>query len=325
MRASPLVAFLIGLALAPCLARADDAALRFPNRPVTIVVPFPPAGPSDLTARLFGQKLSERWRQPVVIVNRPGANTALGALQVAHAEPDGYTLLAAIDSTLVMNPLTIEHLPYDPANDFTPVSLTALNTSLLLVPAKSGIDSVDALVARAKAAPGKLNYGAGTVTTRLGGYLVSKLMGGDAVFVPYKGSAEVAQALLSGAIDYAVDGVATNLPLVRSGQLRALAKLNARPLAPLPDLRTLSDSLPEFGDVSTWSAILAPAGTPPAIVDKLHEAIAAAAADPELVKALAAIGVSAASDTPAEFAAFVAQEDARWSRVIKDSGVSFTE
>src|SRR5436190_2369991 len=238
-------------------------AQAFPGRPVRIIVPFPPGGPLDIMTRVYAQRLSEEWKQPVVIENRAGGNSAIGAQQTAKAAPDGYTLLVAMDTTLVMNPITTTDLPYNALKDFAPISLTAQNTSLLIVRATDGPTTAQELIARAKANPGKLNYGAGTITTRLAGYLFSKMAGIDTVFIPYKGSAEVVQGLLTGSIDFSIDGVAASLALIQDGKLRALAKLNNRPLPALTDLQSLAvaANLPELGEISTWAGLVAPAGT----------------------------------------------------------------
>jgi tripartite-type tricarboxylate transporter receptor subunit TctC len=295
----------------------------FPTRAVKLVVPFPPGGPTDLMARLFGQKLAERWGQPVVVENRAGGNSAIGAQQVAKAAPDGYTLLTAMDVTLVMNPITTRNLPYDALKDFAPISLTAQNTSLVIVRA-DGPQSVPDLITKAKANPGKLNYGAGIITTRLAGYLFSRLAGIDTVFIPYKGSAEVVQGLLTGSVDFAVDGVAASIALIREGKLRALAKLNNRPLAALPDLRPLSvaANLPELGEISTWAGLVAPAGTPPAVIERIARDVAAVAADPEVGARLQDFGIVAASSTPSEFERYYRAEFERWSKVFRDSGIT---
>jgi hypothetical protein len=190
------VSLLPVLMAAPSAAQGspDIAARAFPDRSVRMIVPFPPGGPTDLVARIFAQKLSEHWGQPVVVENRAGGNSTIGAQQAAMSAPDGYTLLVAMDTTLVMNPITANDLPYNAAKDFAPISLAAQNTSLLIVRADDGPKTARELIARAKANPGKLNYGAGTITTRLAGYLFSKMAGIDTVFIPYKGSAEVVQA-----------------------------------------------------------------------------------------------------------------------------------
>jgi len=175
---------------------------------------------------VIAQKMSEDWGQPVVVENRPGADTAIGAVQVAKAAPDGYTLLAAMDTTMVMNPATKTNLPYDPFKDFASVTLAAKNTSLLMVRAQDGPKTIPELIARAKAS-GKMNYGAGIITTRLAGYMFNRAAGINVQLIPYKGSAEVVQGLLTGAVDYIIDGTASSLPLIRGGQFRALAKLPA--------------------------------------------------------------------------------------------------
>jgi tripartite-type tricarboxylate transporter receptor subunit TctC len=318
----PLVHLIAGgmlslLLMAPALAQ--DA---FPNRPVKMIVPFPPGGPTDLMARVFGQKLAERWGQPVVIENRAGGNSAIGAQQTAKSPPDGYTLLVAMDTTLVMNPITTANLPYDALKDFAPISLTAQNTSLLIVRA-DGPQTVQELIAKAKANPGKLNYGAGIITTRLAGYLFSRLAGIDTVFIPYKGSAEVVQGLLTGSIDFSIDGVSASIPLIKDGKLRALAKLNNRPLPALPDLQPLSvaANLPELGEISTWAGLVAPAGTPAAVVERIQRDIAMVAADPEVSAKLQGFGIVATSSTPAQFDRYYRSELDRWSKVFKDSGI----
>jgi tripartite-type tricarboxylate transporter receptor subunit TctC len=182
---------------------------------------------------------------------------------------------------------------------------------------------VPELIARAKANPGKLNYGAGTITTRLAGFMFCKFAGIDAVFIPYKGSAEVVQGLLTGSIDFSVDGVSASLPLIKDGKLRALAKLNNRPLSSLPDLQPLSvaGNMPALGEISTWAGLVAPAGTPPAIIDKIQRAVVKVAADPEISAKLDQFGISAVSNTPAEFEQYYRNEFDRWSKVFRDSGI----
>src|SRR5580693_8559577 len=269
-----IVLALLGLCAAPAAAEeAADPAKAFPSRPIRIIVPFPAGGPTDILARVIGQRMSEDWGQAVVIENRPGANTAIGAQQVARAAPDGYTLLAAMDTTLVMNPAAIKNLPYDPFRDFASVTLAAKNTSLLTVRADGGPKTIGELIAGAKANSGKLNYGAGIITTRLAGYLFNREAGIDVQLVPYKGSAEVVQGLLTGAVDYIIDGVASSLPLIQSGRFRPLAKLNSRPLPALPDVQPLSlvAGMPALDDISSWIAIVGPARTPRAVGDKIKQ------------------------------------------------------
>ena len=302
---------------------ASEIAKTFPARPIRIVVPFPAGGPTDILARVVAQRMSEDWGQPVVVENRPGANTVIGAQQVARAAPDGYTLLAAMDTTLVMNPATIKNLPYDPFRDFASVTLAAKNTSLLTVRADGGPRTIGELIAGAKANSGKLNYGAGIITTRLAGYLFNREAGIDVQLVPYKGSAEVVQGLLTGAVDYIIDGAASSLPLIQSGKFRALAKLNSRPLPALPDLQPLSIAagMPALDDISSWIAFVAPARTPRPIVDKIQQEVAAMYADPALYGRLQKAGINAVSSTPEELDAFFRKEAVRWEKVFRGSGI----
>ena len=298
------------------------AAQAFPSRTIRIVVPFPAGGPTDILSRVIAQKMSEDWGQPVMIENRPGADTAIGAVQVAKAAPDGHTLLAAMDTTMVMNPATKTSLPYDPFKDFAPVSMAAKNTSLLTVRASDGPKTIAELIARGKAS-GKLNYGAGIITTRLAGFMFNRAAGINVQLIPYKGSTEVVQGLLTGAVDYIIDGTASSLPLIKGGQFRALAKLNNRPLPALPDVPSLAVAagMPELDDISSWIAFVAPAGTPKAIVDKLQDKVAKIYADPAIYDKLVASGINPVSSTPEEFDAFFRKEAARWAKAFKESGI----
>ena len=303
-------------------AAAQDAA-SFPSRPIRIVVPFPAGGPTDVNARIIAQRMGEDFHQAVIVENRPGGNTAIGAQAVAKAAPDGYTLLAAMDTTLVMNPATLPGpLGYDPFRDFATITLTAKNTSLLTVRA-DGPASVAELIGRAKANPGKLNYGAGIITTRLAGYLFAREAGIAIQLVPYKGSADVVAGLLTGSVDFIMDGVAASLPLIQGGKLRALAKLNSRPLPVLPELQPLgvAAGLPALDDMSSWIGLVAPAGTPRPIIDKLNREVATIYTDPAVADRLEKAGITAVTSTPEEFDAFFRSEAARWTKVFKDSGI----
>jgi tripartite-type tricarboxylate transporter receptor subunit TctC len=304
-------------------AQTSNDAARYPERTIRIIVPFPAGGPTDILSRVIGQRLSEDFGQPVVIENRPGGDTVIAAQQVAKAAPDGYTLLAAMDTTLVMNPATKKNLPYDPHKDFAFITMASQNTSLLSVRADDGPKTVQELIAKGKANPGKLNYGAGIITTRLAGYLFARAAGIQVQLIPYKGSADVVQGLLTGAVDFIVDGIATALPLVKSGKVRALAKLNSRPLPALPEVQPLAVAadLPDFADISSWTGLVAPAGTPRAIVDKIQHAVVKMYADPVIFKKLEGSGITAVSSTPEEFLAFFRKEAVRWDAAFKESGI----
>ena len=307
-------------AIAATLGHAQ--AKTYPNRAIRIVVPFPPGGPADMIARLVGQRMSEDWGQPVLVENRAGGNTAIGAQLVARSTPDGYTLLTAMDTTMVMNPLVTPNLPYDPLKDLASITLLIKNISLVVV-RSDGPKSIKELIAKAKANPGKLNMGAGTITSRLGALQFAKAAGIDVQLVPFKGSAEIGQAVLAGTVDFALDSTGTSLPLIQGGHYRALAKYSNRPLPILPDLPSLSVAadLPELDESSTWIALVAPAATPSAIIDKIHREVARVYADAGLIAKLERVGIEAASSrSPAEFDAFIRSETERWSKVLKHSG-----
>ncbi len=302
-------------------AAAQDAA-SYPSHAVRMVVPFPPGGPADVIARVVAQKMSEHWNEPVVIENRAGGNTAIGAELVAKSPPDGHTLLVAMDVTMVTNPLIAHNLPYDAAKDFAPVTLLMKSMSLI-VTRSDGPKTMQELIAKAKAKPGTLAMGAGTITSRLGALAFAKAAGIDVTLVPYKGSAEITQGLLTGAVEFALDSVSNSLPLIRAGKFRALAKYTDRPLPVLPDVPSLSIAagLPGIADSATWIGLVAPAGTPKPVVDKIAREVAAIFADPATAKKLAKAGLSAETDTPDELDAFIRSETARWRQTI-DSGVA---
>jgi tripartite-type tricarboxylate transporter receptor subunit TctC len=256
-----------------------------------------------------------------VIENRAGGNTAIGAEVVARSAPDGYTLLVAMDVTMVMNPLVMTNLPYDPQKDFAPVTLLSKNIALITT-RSDGPQTMAELIAKAKANPGKLNVGAGTITSRLGALLFARTAGIDVQLVPFKGSPEIGQAVLAGTVDFALDSTGTSLPLIQSGHYRALAKYSNRPLPILPDLPSLSEAadLPGLDESSTWVALVAPAGTSPGIVDKIHREVASIYADPAMTAKLQNLGIFPVSSAPAEFAAYIRAETERWSKVLKESG-----
>jgi len=317
------LALLSALAMTPQAAAQDAEAQTYPNRAVRIVVPFPAGGPTDIVTRVVAQRLSETWGQAVVVENQPGANTAIAAARVAKMPADGYTLFAVMDVTMVLNPITSKTLPYDPLKDFAPITLASKNTSLLSVRTEDGPRTVQELIARAKANPGKLNYGAGIITTRLAGYLFNREAGIEVQYIPFSGSPPTVQGLLTGAVDYIVDGAATSLPLIQSGKLRALAKLNSRPLPALPDVKPLAveAGIPALDDISTWIGFVAPAGTPRGIIDKVQREVVRMYADPVIADKLEKSGISTASSTPEEMSAFVRKELERWGQVFKDSGI----
>jgi tripartite-type tricarboxylate transporter receptor subunit TctC len=317
-----LIALFVAAALFPAAAADVDAAKDFPNRTIRMIVPFPPGGPADTIARIVGQKMSEHWEKPVVVENRAGGNTAIGAELVAKSAPDGYTLLVAMDVTMVMNPLITPNLPYDAAKDFAPVTLLTKSISLVTV-RSDGPKTIQELIANAKANPGKLNVGAGTITSRLGALAFAKAAGIDVTLIPYKGSSDITQGLLTGAVDFALDSVSNSLPLIEAGKFRALAKYSNRPLPVLPDLPSLAAAagLPNINESGTWIGIVAPAQTPKPVVDKLQGEVASIFADPIMIGKLAKAGLYPESSTPDELDAFIRSESVRWGKLLK-SGIA---
>jgi tripartite-type tricarboxylate transporter receptor subunit TctC len=309
--------------LADAQQRSDSDAAAFPNRAIRIIVPFPAGGPADVLARLIGQKMSEDWRQPVVVENRPGANTVIGAQAVAKAAPDGYTMLMAIDSTLTMNQYLYRKPPYNPLDDFAPITLVAKTMQLLMVNAASDVKTVPDLIAKAKAQPGKLNYGAGTITTKLSGYLFNEAAGVNTVLVPYNGSAEVTRGLLTQSVDFAFDGSSAAASLIESRQIRVLAKFDQRPFPLVPNAPNITTIVPKVDEIVVWLGLVAPRGTQPAIVEKLAREVGAILVDPAIKARADAAGLFPATDTPAEFAAFIRKEAERWSTVVARSGMKY--
>ena len=303
-------------------ATAQDAAKDFPNRTIRIVVPFPAGGPSDVIARVIAQKMSEDWNQPVIVENRSGGNTIVGAQAVAKAPADGYTLLMAIDSTLTMNQYLYKSLPYDPFNDFAPISTTTKTVSVVGVSARTGPQTVQEFLAKAKAQPGKLNYGAGTITAQMMGHLFHKAAGLDIVYVPFKGTQETVNGLLTGSVDVIYAANVTVNPLIQAGQVRALAKLDRKTPLELP---ALSDAagLADLDDLSVWLGLVAPKNTPEPIIAKLNKKVVEVLADPSVREKSERAGAYPIPSTPQEFAALIRKDSDRWSRALKELNIKY--
>ena len=299
-------------------ARAEG----FPTRPVTIIVPYPPGGPVDLLARLIAQEAD--LGQPVVVENRPGGSGIIGTNAVAHAEPDGHTLILGTTQTHATNQSLIKSCPYDAVRDFAPVGRVGVTPTLLLVHPSIPATDVKSLIAFIKANPGKYNYGSsglGSILHLCGEEFKSKAGGLDITHVPYKGSAPMDTDLMGGQIAMAFDATPTAMPLAKSGKLRALGAGMAKRVASMPDLPTLQEQgLPGY-ECYTWNVFLAPAGTPKPIVDKLNAAINKSLADPAVTSALEKAGIDATpGSTPASTGEFVKAELAKWAPIIKASG-----
>ncbi len=313
---------LAAAALAALVPLAGLAADPFPSRSVRFVVPYPAGGPLDTVARLLAQKVSASLKQPVVVENVAGAGGNIGAGVVAKSAPDGHTLLMGAVATHAINPSLYPSIPYDAQKDFIAVTQVAITPNVLVVNPALKATSVAEFIALAKSQPGKLNFGSGSTGSagHLAGELFKSLAGVDMVHVPYKGAAAAMQDLIGGRVDLMFDNLASSLAQVKGGRIRALAVTTARRSPLAPDLPTIAEAgLPGF-DISTWFGIFVPAGTPRPAVDRLHAEFAAALAAPEVRERLLAMGAEPVGNTPAEFAAFVKAEAAKYAKLVKASG-----
>lgn len=307
--------------LAGASVQADD---NFPSHPMRMIIPFAAGGPTDIVGRIMGAKMSEILHQQVVVEDRAGAGGNIGADYVAKAAPDGYTMLMATVSTNAINPGLYKHMPYDAVRDFAPLGRVGVTPTLLLVNPSIPATDVKSLVALLKANPGKYSYGSsgvGSILHLCGEEFKAAAGGLDIVHVPYKGSAPMDTDLMAGQVAMAFDATPTAMPLALAGKLRALGAGMATRLAAMPNLPTLQEQGLKGYECYTWNAILAPAGTPKPIVDKLNAAINQTLADPKVSGALEKTGIDPTpGSTPASTAAFIKAEIAKWAPIIKASG-----
>jgi tripartite-type tricarboxylate transporter receptor subunit TctC len=315
------------VAAAGALAAAtlSAGAGGYPDRPIHLIVGFPPGGINDIVARLVGHKLSETLGQPIVVENRAGAGGTIGADAVARATPDGYTLLLGSVSNLAMAPSQYKNLPYDPSRSFAPVALVAASPNILVVNPAFPVHTVKDLIALARAHPGTIDYASAGIGTsnHLTVELLKVMAGIDLVHVPYRGDAPGITDVLAGQVPMMFPTLPVALPYIRSGKLRAVAVSSPKRSTLVPDIPTVAESggLPEFA-VSIWVGILAPAKTPKEIVDKLNAEIRQAVSSDDVRERLKAQGAEPATDTPEEFAAYLAAETAKWSEVAKSAHIT---
>jgi len=312
--------FITGVALALGCGFATLAlGQSYPVKPIRLVVPFTPGGSSDILARAIGQKLTEAWGQPVVIDNVPGAGGSMGADKVAKAIPDGYTLLMGHIGTLAVNPSIYPKLSYDPIKNFAPVAWVARVPNVLVVHPSVAATSVKELVALAKAKPGQLNYGSGgngSAAQLATEYFKLKTQT-FIVHVPYRGTSPAVTDLIAGQTQLMFTGAPAVMQFVRSGQLRALAVSSSKRLEALPDLPTMVESGYKDFEVDQWYGVVAPAGTPAAIVAKLNAQINLSLGSPELKRRLESEGAIASPTTPEAFGTHIKVELARWKPVVQ--------
>jgi tripartite-type tricarboxylate transporter receptor subunit TctC len=306
---------------------ASAAQAQYPARPLKMIVPFPPGGSTDILARALATKLAQDLSQPVVIDNRPGAGGSIGAEAAAKAAPDGYTIMMGHLGTLAVNVGIYKNLPYDPVKSFAPVCLMAIVPSVLVVNPSLPVANVAELIAYAKKNPGKLTYGSAGLgsTSNLTTEYFKLATGTDILHIPYKGIGPMLTDLISGQISMGLNGAPAVMGHVGSGRLRALAVSSLVRLPSLPDVPTLDESGAQSGlkgfEANGWYGIVAPAGTPPAILRRLNSEVRRAMGSSELRARLDAEGAIPAGGTPEEFGAFIASEIRRWGAVLKKAGI----
>ena len=307
------VAAAAGLGLA-----SDAAAQNYPVKPIRLVVPFAPGGPADVIGRIIGQQLNIILGQSLVIENRGGAGGTIGARFAAMADPDGYTLMFANTSTMTINPAVYRHLDYDPAKAFAPVALIGTTSNIVVVNPGLPVKTIAELIAYGKASPGRLSYstpGAGTPPHMIG-EMFKQRAGLDITHVPYKGGGSATQDVVSGQVSLTFENPAVSLPLVLAGQLHALAVTSDTRNPRIPDVPTLSETIPGFVSAS-FTGIVAPAGVSPAILARLNAAINESLRAPGVQMTLAQLSVELKPGTPAEFGAFLATEREKWLGVAR--------
>lgn len=314
--------FLAAVASSVMLATVPaGAAETFPAKPITIVVPFAAGSGTDEQARTLAKAITDAHQVSVVVDNRGGASGMIAAQYVANAQPDGYTIMLTTNTTQSANPHLYKKLPYDPVKDLQPLSLVSRGSMYLIVEAASPFKSVADLLAAAKQSPGTLNFGSGSSSSRVAGELLLQMTGADVVHVPYKSNPQALTDLIGQQIDYMYIDSSSALPALQAGRVRALAVSGPARIPVAPDVPTMAEAgVPGF-EVTYWTAVYAPAGTPGPIVDKLHEMVVGAALSEPMKVRQANVGSESVTSTPAELAAFQQAESDKWGKVIREAGI----
>jgi tripartite-type tricarboxylate transporter receptor subunit TctC len=303
------------------LLGALPALAQFPDHTVKMVVGFPVGSSPDVVARMLGEELAKGWRQPVVVDNRPGAGAILGSDSVAKAAPDGYTVYVATMGALALNPHLYKKLPYDPARDFSGITFLAENPFALAVHPTVPVKSVPELIAYAKANPGKLNFGSGASFAQLLGAAFNKRAGTDIVNVPYRGVQQAVTDFLAGQVQLLFADLPAILPQHKAGKARIVGITGSRRSPISPDTPTMQEAGLAGMDLPTWYAVVAPAGTPPAVVARLNADIARVLAIPEVKKKLEAMGLDPRPSTPAYVDELTKAEIVKWGAIVKEAGI----
>ncbi|MCX7141123.1 MAG: tripartite tricarboxylate transporter substrate binding protein [Proteobacteria bacterium] len=320
-----LLAWLAGIALvwlltAPASAQ-DDPARNFPNKPIRIIVGYAAGGGNDIVLRLVAPKMAESLGQPVIVENKPGAQSIVAAELVARAAPDGYTLLMGASGPIAINPATYSKLSYSPLRDFAPISMIGSFPLIMLVNSASPIRSVRELVDYAKANPDKANYGASAAPFQLASELLNLRTGARFAYIPYKGSNESINAVMSGQVTMTIADPPPATGPLAGGRVRGLAVTSAMRHPSWPDLPTMAEAGISDIEVVLWSGLLAPAGTPPGIVRKLQEEVARVVRLPEIRERLAGMAIDPVGNTSEEFARIIAADIAKWTAVAKAANI----
>jgi len=313
------LALLVAATLAPA---AIAQAGKYPEKPLTFIVPFAAGSATDQLARALGQAVTEQTKQAVVVENKAGASGMLAAQQAARAPADGYTVLITTNTTQAANEHLYKKLPYDPVKDFTPVTGLGKGGQVLVVRADAPYKSVADILAKAKKEPGKLSFGSGSSSSRVAGELFKQLSGTDILHVPYKSNPNALTDLLGGQIDMMITDTATGLPQIKGGKLRALGVSGTKRIALLPDVPTIAEAGVKGYDMGYWFAAYVPAKTPPAVVDRLRELLAAGTKSATAKAFYESTGTDAWTTASSdELAHFQAAEAQKWGRVIKSAGI----
>ncbi len=312
--------------LAALLALAFSSAAfaqAYPNKPIRLIVPWPPGGPAEALARTVSTKMTEVMGQPFIIEAKPGANGTIGTAFVAKAAPDGYTILFSHLGPTAISPSLMKDLPYDPVKDFEPITQVISGPTLLVVRTGLPINSVAELIAHAKANPGKVSYASVGVasTTHLAGEMLNVAAGINTLHVPYKGSTPAITDMLGQRVDFAFFGISGSIQQARAGQLRAIAISTLKRSPNFPDIPAVAETVPGF-ELNSWYGMMAPAGTSKAIVQRLYQEVAAAVKKPDVIEWMKQNGLDPVASTPEEHAAYIRSETAKWAKAIKDAKVT---
>ncbi len=308
------------LAVASFCAVAGASAQGYPSKPIHVVVGFPPGGGNDIIARLVGAKMQESWGQPVVIENKPGANSIIATEFVAKSAPDGYTLLVNATGGMSVNPVLYEKLPYDSLKDFVPISMVGSFPLVLAVNPSLPAKSVPELIAYLKSNPGKLNYSAGSTSFEVATEMFKQMTGTDVRHIPYKGSAASITAVIAGDVQMTIVDTPPLVPQLKSGRIRALAVTSAKRSAAMPDLPAVAESVPGY-EMVLWIGVFAPAGTPHEIADRLTAEVARIVHLADVSERLAGLGVEPLGNSSEETAEWIRREIARYRPVVKAAGI----